>query len=30
MQVNKKGPGKIDMIYPGPLGKVIIYSDESL
>jgi hypothetical protein len=30
LQVNKKGPGKIDMLYPGPLGKVLIFSDESL
>jgi hypothetical protein len=28
--VNKKGPGKIDMIYPGPLGKILIHSDDSL
>lgn len=30
LAVNKKGPGKIDMIYPGPLGKILIYSDDSL
>lgn len=30
MQVNKKGPGKVDMIYPGPLGKILLYSDDSL
>jgi hypothetical protein len=30
LQVNKKGPGKVEMIYPGPLGKVLIYSDDSL
>ena len=30
MQVNKKGTGKIDMIFPAPLGKVLIASDESL
>jgi hypothetical protein len=28
IQVNKKGTGKIDMIYPGPLGKVLISSDD--
>lgn len=28
IQVNKKGPGKIDMIFPGPLGKVLIQSDD--
>lgn len=30
IQVNKKGPGKIDMIYPGPLGKVLLHSDDSV
>ena len=28
--VNKKGPGKVEMIYPGPLGKILIFSDECL
>lgn len=28
--VNKKGPGKVEMIYPGPLGKVLIHADDSL
>lgn len=29
-QVNKKGAGKVDQLYPGPLGKIVIYSDDSL
>ena len=29
-QVNKKGSGKVDMIYPGPLGKILLFSDEAL
>lgn len=28
--MNKKGTGKIEMIYPGPLGKVLIQADDSL
>lgn len=30
LQVNKKGTSKIDMIYPGPLGKILIYADDCL
>jgi hypothetical protein len=30
MQVNKKGSGKIDMIYPAPLGKIMIVSENIL
>jgi hypothetical protein len=30
LQVNKKGTGKIDMIYPAPLGKVLIQSDDGI
>ena len=30
IQVNKKGPGKIDMIFPAPLGKVLIHSEDTL
>lgn len=30
LQVNKKGPGKVEMIYPAPLGKVLLYSDDNL
>jgi hypothetical protein len=28
--VNKKGTGKIEMIYPAPLGKVLIQSDDAI
>ena len=28
--INKKGSGKIDNIFPAPLGKVIIQSDDIL
>ncbi len=28
--VNKKGPGKVDMIFPAPLGKILLFCDESL
>jgi hypothetical protein len=30
LQVNKKGTSKIDMIFPGPLGKILIMSDDVL
>jgi len=28
--VNRKGLGKIEMIYPAPMGKVMIHADDSL
>lgn len=30
MSITKKGNGKVEMIYPAPLGKILIYSDECL
>lgn len=28
--LNKKGLNKIEMIYPAPLGKIIIHADDSI
>lgn len=30
LQLNKKGFNKIDMIYPAPLGKIIVCGDDSI
>lgn len=30
LQVNKKSAAKVDMIYPGPLGKVLLHSEDTL
>jgi hypothetical protein len=28
--INKKGLNKIEMIYPAPLGKIIVHADDSI
>ena len=28
--INKKGLTKIEMIYPAPLGKILVHSDDSV
>jgi hypothetical protein len=28
--INKKGITKIEMIYPGPLGKILVHADDSI
>jgi hypothetical protein len=30
VQINKKGLNKIEMIYPAPLGKIIVHADDSI
>jgi hypothetical protein len=30
LNVQKKGTGKLEMIYPAPLGKVLVYCDDML
>mmetsp|Transcript_33362 Transcript_33362/g.51156 ORF Transcript_33362/g.51156 Transcript_33362/m.51156 type:complete len:223 (-) Transcript_33362:2335-3003(-) len=30
IQVNRKGLGKIDMIYPAPMGRILIHADDTL
>jgi len=30
ISINKKGLTKIEMIYPGPLGKILVHADDSI
>lgn len=30
VQLNKKGLGRIEMIYPAPLGRILVHGDDTL